>query len=93
MAVNCVRYTVIESYHTAGKISEAEMMAFNKEVVDRIYTFLTLYFAETDESSKLEFVNRMNKNYPTGWDSPKLDPNLAATYHTWLEKGVKCESD
>ena len=36
MALYCVRNTVIENYHAAGKISDPEMMAFNKKVVNKI---------------------------------------------------------
>jgi len=44
MALHCVRNTVIENYHTNGGISDLEMMAFNKEVVNKLYSFLQLYF-------------------------------------------------
>src|ERR1700729_3986572 len=38
MAVNCVRNTVIEDYHAQGKLSNAEMMAFNREVARAPYS-------------------------------------------------------
>jgi hypothetical protein len=60
MAVNCVRNTVIEDYHSEGKLTDQEMKAFNKEVADKLYTFL-------------EYLYSM---YPTNWDQPALDPDL-----------------
>jgi hypothetical protein len=41
LTVNCVRNTVIEDYHAAGKLSDSEMKAFNQEVANKIYTFGT----------------------------------------------------
>jgi hypothetical protein len=49
MAVTCFRSTVIETYHAEAKITDPEMMAFNKEVANKLYTFINLYFAESDE--------------------------------------------
>ena len=49
MAVSCVRNTIIEDYHAQGKLDDAEMMAFNKEVANKIYTFLTFLFAKPVE--------------------------------------------
>ena len=37
MTLNCVRNTIIENYHCQGKLSDDDMKAFNKEVVNRIY--------------------------------------------------------
>ena len=43
MALHCVRNTVIENYHTQGKISDEEMKAFNIEVANNIFTYLELF--------------------------------------------------
>jgi len=40
MAANCVRNTIIEDYHSQGKLTDEEMKAFNKEVASKLYTFL-----------------------------------------------------
>ena len=38
MAVNCVRNTVIEDYHAAGKLDDPEMKAFYQEVANETST-------------------------------------------------------
>ncbi len=86
MAVNCVRNTVIESYHAAGKITDPEMMAFNKEVVNKLYTFLTLYFGQPEESSKIAFLNLMERYYPSNWDFLKLDAGFVTATKRALKK-------
>ena len=72
MAVNCVRNTVIERYHAAGKIDDSEMKAFNQEVANKIYTFLHYLFAKPDEDRDV-FLRAMGAMYPRNWDKPKLD--------------------
>jgi hypothetical protein len=77
MAVNCVRNTVIEDYHAQGKLSNAEMMAFNQEVANKIYTFLTYMIAKPTEDWD-DFLGAMSWMYPRNWDQPKIDPDFAA---------------
>jgi hypothetical protein len=77
MALQCVRNTVIEDYHSEGKIDDSEMMAFNKEVVNKIYTFLRFYFGSmpTEETSKFMAMNSM---FLPNWDKPTLDKDMMA---------------
>ena len=72
MAVNCVRNTVIENYHAAGKIDDLEMKAFNQEVANKIYTFLHYMFVKPDEDRDA-FLRAMGAMYPKYWDQPKVD--------------------
>ncbi len=37
MSAVCVRNTIIEDYHGAGKITDPEMEAFNRQVADKVY--------------------------------------------------------
>ena len=76
MAVNCVRNTVIEDYHAQGKLNDAEMMAFNKEVANKIYTFLTFLFAKPFEDGEA-FLDAMSWMYPKDWDQPRIDRDFA----------------
>ena len=75
--IYCVRNTVIENYHTAGKISDAEMKIFNIEVVNKIYTFLQItqnpkYSKERDLIFK-DIGNTPALFYlPYGWNKPVL---------------------
>jgi hypothetical protein len=75
MAVNCVRNTVIEDYHSQGKLTEEEMKAFNKEVADKLYTFLE-YLFNKPLKERQAFLGAMNSMYPANWDQPALDPDL-----------------
>jgi hypothetical protein len=72
MAVNCVRNTVIENYHAAGKLDDAEMKAFNQEVANKIYTFLHYWFVKPDVDRDT-FQRAMGAMYPKNWDQPKID--------------------
>lgn len=77
LAVHCVRNTIIEDYHTKGKITDPEMMAFNKEVVDNMYTFLQVIHNPIYHVEK-EVLSRNNRVFymPVGWDVPKLNQSI-----------------
>lgn len=77
MALHCVRNTVIEDYHAQGKISDAEMKAFNIEVVNKIYTFLQIT-QNPKHSKERDLVFKDEDNIPAffhlpyGWNNPVL---------------------
>lgn len=88
MTLNCVRNTVIEKYHCAGKISDAEMKALNKEVVNRIFTFLDTWLNRTEQERSL-FLGEMVAGadpFVRTWDEPELDKNLWAGAKTMEER-------
>jgi hypothetical protein len=85
MTVNCVRNTVIEDYHSQGKLTQEEMMAFNKDVANKIYTFLEYLFTKSPEDQQA-FLSAMSINYPTNWDQPKLDPKFTKAVKLVKEK-------
>jgi hypothetical protein len=76
LAVNCVRNTVIEDYHAAGKLSDPEMAAFNREVADKLYTALTILRDPDYAGVRGDFVRLMSFMYPSDWDEPKLDQGI-----------------
>jgi hypothetical protein len=89
MAVNCVRNTVIEDYHSDGKLSDAEMKAFNQEVANKIYTFLHyLYLPGQDQEA---FLNAMGMMYPNHWDQPELDSEFVEAANQFNKKGNPLE--
>ena len=67
------RALVIENYHAAAKVTNAEMSAFNPEVADKLYSFLLLVlhprYAKARENAILWL-------YPPQWDQPKFDKSL-----------------
>jgi hypothetical protein len=74
MSVTCVRNTIIEKYHADGKLDDADMEAFNRQVADRIYTFLSyLLSTQRDMSDVLEALRHY---LPTDWDQPQRDAFL-----------------
>jgi hypothetical protein len=75
--VNCLQNTVIEDDHAQGKLNDAEMMAFNREVANQICTLLTCMIAKPTED-RGSFLGAMSGTYPRGWDQPKIDPDFAA---------------
>lgn len=72
MAKTCVRNTVIEDYHSEGKLTDAEMKALNQKVANKIYTFLH-YSSHGTPEEREAFRNAMNLSYPSNWDQPQLD--------------------
>lgn len=87
MAVVCVRNTVIEDYHTAGKLTDPEMMAFNKEVTNRIYTVLQMLYNPRYEAGRKEYLANLLHFYPHEWDLPKIDPKLKGPFRKRFRKG------
>jgi hypothetical protein len=72
-AVNCVRNTVIETYHAQGKIDNAEMEAFNREVTDKLYTFLCHLLGAYGDEAAEEFFQGAWLTYPKEWAKPKMN--------------------
>ena len=70
LALHCVRNTIIEDYHSQGKLSDKEMAAFNKEVVNKLYTF----FLFSIDPKYANFYALFN--LPYGWDKPCLDKHF-----------------
>lgn len=75
IAVNCVRNTIIEDFHSDGKLSDTEMKALNQEVTDKIYTFLYYLFEKPGEDQEA-FLSAMGMMFPSNWDKPKLDADF-----------------
>ena len=74
----CVRNTVIEGYHLGGKLSDADMKVFNRQVVNRIYTFLDCLLNRSTREKNL-FLGKMvaaSEPFTAKWDEPEFDGNL-----------------
>lgn len=91
MAVNCVRNTVIETYHGEGKISDTEMMAFNIEVVNKIYTFLRFYFGTMPKADTEEFMKLVSWFFPS-WNQPKLDEDFMEAVDSSVKRVARKEA-
>lgn len=91
MALNmtrvCVRNTIIENFHADGKLSDEDMKVFNKEVADKIYTYLQLYLnPKFQEDGKLLFSSPYFTAPPAGWDQPKFDHEFMNAINILKEK-------
>ena len=88
MAANCVRNTVIEDYHADGKLSDLEMMEFNKEVANKLYTFLRVGLYGTNRKDKELFMKTQMLMFPHGWDEPSLDDEFMGALALAKDMGV-----
>lgn len=75
ITVNCVRNTIIEDYHADGKLSQDEMKRFNKEVVNKIYTFIKYWFTDSKQDFRA-LMDAVSVFYPSEWDRPELDEDF-----------------
>ncbi|MBN2641372.1 MAG: hypothetical protein JXR78_06955 [Victivallales bacterium] len=75
VAAYCVRTTVIEKYHSEGKLTDEEMKTFNIEVTNRLFTFFKLFYSESMEE-KEALVRVLSKYYPHNWNTPEPDKNF-----------------
>lgn len=69
-ALHCVRNTILEEYHAAGKLTDPEMAAFNREVANKLYAFLTILF-HPDYTALRE--GAFEWLYLPEWDEPIFD--------------------
>ncbi len=87
MAMTCVRNTVIEGYHAAGKITNDEMAAFNREVANKLFTFLT--YMHGTHADWNDFLQMVSLTYPTHWDRPRLDEDLVSALASFRKRTQK----
>lgn len=88
MAINCVRNTVLERYHLQGKLSDADMKALNKVVVNRIYTFLDCIHNRSEREKNL-FLGKMvgiSEPYTANWDELEFDGDIWQGEKAYLEE-------
>ena len=71
LSANCIRQSVIEECQKKGQINDQQLSQFNKEMSDRIYTFLT-YLLQKPAEEYTVMMEAMAKHYPEGWDQPEL---------------------
>jgi len=88
MAINCIRNTILERYHQQGKLSDDDMKAFNKVVVNRIYTFLDCIHNRSKREKDL-FLGKMvgiSAGYTGNWDDPEFDGDTWQGVEAYLEE-------
>ena len=78
IAANCMNKSVIEKCHNDKQITDEQLTAFNKQMSDKIYTFLT-YLLNKPANEYSVMMEAMAKNYPETWPLPSLDEHFVAT--------------
>ncbi len=75
MASVCIHNTVIEDYHAHGNLSQEQMKAFNKEVANKIYTFLKFFLSGSEEDGEALLESSL-PFFPYDWDEPVFDRDI-----------------
>ncbi len=60
-------------WNELSRINDEEMKAFNKEVADKLYTFLEYEYNPDYDQQKKSFLERMQFMFPFNWDIPKIN--------------------
>jgi hypothetical protein len=89
LMANCLLDTEAGSGIIPGKTSDPEKRAFNKTVANRLFTFLTYYFSETDEASKMVFLNLAARYYPDDWGLLEIDEGMMTEVREALKEGFE----
>ena len=76
IAANCLTHEN-EEHDFLTEPSESARKAFNKQVSDRLYTFL-LYLLSKSSSEYSLLMNELAKKFPEDWPLPDLDPGFVS---------------
>lgn len=91
VALNCVRNTILEDYHSEGvPIDDKRMKIFMKDVVNKLYTFFK--FSSEGNPEYLKIIDMMSPQY-SKWDEPELCEDMveAAISMKNVMKNIKKE--
>lgn len=77
IVANCLENGMVNELHGKGVITDEQEIAFNKQVTDRIYTFL-LYLLNKPEQQYSALLTELAKKYPDKWPLPELDAEFSA---------------
>ena len=75
IAANCIDKSVIETSNNNKEITDDQLKAFNKQLSDKIYTFLS-YLLNKPANEYSLMMDAMSKNYPDRWPLPCFDEQL-----------------
>ncbi len=66
---------MIEDHISQGKLSQDDANAFNRQMTNKLYTFLT-YLLNKPAQDYAMLMESLSKHYPQNWDMPELDPGF-----------------
>ncbi|WP_211828988.1 hypothetical protein [Kistimonas asteriae] len=75
IAANCLENGIVDELHGKGTITDEQKQAFNKQVGDRIYTFL-LYLLNKPSQQYSALLEALAQKYPEDWSLPELDTHF-----------------
>ena len=76
ITANCLENSVVDTLHDKGVITDEQVRAFNKQVGDRLYTFL-LYLLNKPSQQYSALLEALAQKYPGNWPLPELDAHFA----------------
>jgi hypothetical protein len=65
-------------WNELSRITDDEMMAFNMEVANKIYTALLFIFGNKSPLERKIFLEMLSLMYPRNWNTPQLDASFMA---------------
>ncbi|PJE80460.1 hypothetical protein CI610_00543 [invertebrate metagenome] len=71
IAANCTRDSMLDECQENGQLNQEQVQAFNKQMTDRIYTFLT-YLLNKPASEYSVMMEALAKHYPESWPMPEI---------------------
>ena len=77
ISANCTRQSTLEECQKNGLITDQQVQKINKELSDRIYTFLT-YLLQKPANEYTVMMEAMAKHYPESWEQPELSQLILA---------------
>ena len=72
ISANCTRQSTIEECKKNGQINDTQLNQINKELSDRIYTFLTYLLSKPAQEYSV-MMAAMSKHYPEDWAMPEIN--------------------
>ena len=75
ISANCIRQSTIEECKKNGQINDVQLNQINKELSDRMYTFLTYLLSKPAQEYSV-MMEAMSKHYPDDWAMPELNQDF-----------------
>ena len=72
ISANCIRQSTIEECKKNGQINDTQLTQINKEMSDRLYTFLTYLLSKPAQEYSV-MMEAMAEHYPENWAMPELN--------------------
>ena len=75
ITANCTRDSILQDSLETGTFSQTQFNDFNKQMSDRIYTFLTFLLNKPAEEYSV-MMSELAKHFPEDWSMPDLEQSF-----------------